>query len=121
MAHKNVEVLRAKDNRGSVDKNAESVARVKSDVDDTLEAAGDDGNIIPDIHDEEAGDPGVPTEDELREQRYEEIDNTEISDTEKTSALYRRAVSDFDPEENEVQLAEHYVYTDAELEEHGYF
>jgi len=33
----------------------------------------------------------------------------------------RRAVADFDPEETEPQLAEHFVYKDEEFEKDGYF
>ena len=38
-----------------------------------------------------------------------------------SSALYRQAMARFDPKENEVQLSEHFVYTDKEFNEHGHF
>ena len=38
----------------------------------------------------------------------------------KVSALYHRAVQEFDENDKEVQLAEHYKYNDAEYNEHGF-
>ena len=70
---------------------------------------------------EETDDERIAREAEERAEQLKEIDETEISHTHQTSALYRRAVSDFDPHETEPQLAEHWVETDDELERFGYF
>lgn len=70
---------------------------------------------------EEGSDEGEPSEAEIRAAELKTIDETEISDEAETTTLYRRAVSDFDPNETEVQLAEHWVYRDEELERDGYF
>lgn len=120
MADKNDKRVRDENNPGRVDKNTRS-SITSTDDDIALAPSGDEGDIIPPVVDKEDGDTDVLTEEELRELRYQDIDDTEIDDTNKTSALYRRAAEDFDPKETEVQLAEHFVYTDAELEEFGYF
>lgn len=70
---------------------------------------------------EETDDERTAREAEERAAELKEIDETEISNTHQTSALYRRAVSDFDPNETEPQLAEHWIETDDELERFGYF
>lgn len=52
---------------------------------------------------------------------FEAIDSTEVSREHRTSALYRRAVSDYDPDELQPQLLEHYVFHDPEFDRDGYF
>ena len=70
---------------------------------------------------EETDDERTAREAEERAAELAEIDETEISDTHNSTALYRRAISDFDPKETEVQLAEHWHEDDDELQRYGYF
>lgn len=39
----------------------------------------------------------------------------------RATAIYHRAVSDYDPEETEIQISEHWGFNDRELVEHGSF
>lgn len=39
----------------------------------------------------------------------------------QTSTIYRRAIQDYDPNEMQVQLSEHYFFTDAQYERDGHF
>lgn len=120
MENENVKVLRTKNSSRSVDKNTKSPP-TSVDEDVSLATPGDAGDQLSPDDDQEDGGEAVPTEEELRELRYKDIDDTEISYEVETSKLYRRAISDFDENETEVQLSEHWVFTDAELERDGHF
>jgi len=41
--------------------------------------------------------------------------------TDISTSRFNRASADYDPEEQNVQLAEHWTYRDKEYDEHGYF
>lgn len=120
MEDQNDKRIRDKVDPRSIDKNDKSPP-VAGDEGDALAPPRVPGNIIPADAGEEDGSQDVFTEEELRLQRYEEIDATEIFDDAETTPLYRRAAEDFDETETEVQLAEHFVFQDIEIKKHGYF
>lgn len=61
---------------------------------------------------------GTLTEDEKRKLQ----EPVELDDGSKVSALYNRAIQEFDPSEiQNVQLAEHWKYNDSEYDEYGHF
>lgn len=74
--------------------------------------------------------PGVPEvpvesdEERVARERVELIaaaDGAEIVDGGESTTAYRRASAVFDPEDDQVQLAEHYHFRSADFERHGRF
>lgn len=48
-------------------------------------------------------------------------DGIDVSTGIEATAAYNQAAADYDPQEEIHQIAEHYRYTDSEIEEHGFF
>jgi len=110
------------------DDNKESIKEVNTETDrgsnddiDNVEAPSSAGYSDTDQYYEETSDQRMAREAEEEKEQQEYIDNTEVFDGGTSTQLYRRAISDFDEAETEVQLSEHFVYTDKELKETGYF
>lgn len=121
MADKIEPRIRNEDNPGGTMPDFNTDPRKPIDKRDDVETPGSYGHTDPARVDQETGNQRVPTEEEIRTQLLDDIDNTEILDEGTSTQLYRRAIADFDPDETEAQLSEHYVFRDEELEKKGYF
>ena len=121
MENKDVKRLRNEDNTESREEDVRSDVRKSDDDSKQLSRENSDGRDTSENGDEKGSDERVLTKDEQIAERYREIDETEILEEGKSSALYRRAVSDFNPRDTRVQLAEHWEYRDPEFEQKGHF
>lgn len=65
----------------------------------------------------------IESDDERKDREGREwladVDATEIVDGGESTVAYRRAVAIFDPDTDEIQLAEHWEFVDAEFERNG--
>lgn len=120
MENKTNERSRDTDNQGRLREPNDETNRA-TDGSEPVATPRGDGDSDPNNNNEETGAEGVPTEDEIRAAEIAYIDDTEIVDGAISTPLYRRAYADFDPDETEVQLLEHFVYKSEELEKDGYF